>query len=644
MNQPGSHTAPAAPSGALSTASACLALALLALAAYWSSLGYGFLNLDDTIYVTQNPMVRDGFVDGSLRYAFSLNLGNWHPLTWLSLMLHAEIFGMTPLGLRIENLILHAASAVLVFLSLRVMTRRFWPCLLTAALFAVHPVNVENVAWIAEHKTLLASVFGFGAVYAHALYVRRPGPWRYALVSACALLSLLAKPVFVCLPALFLLLDAWPLGRFAPGRPVLPRLGRLLLEKTPLLLMAAGLCVAYILIARDHGAGYDTVGTPGMGLRVANALVSYVRYLAHLAWPLDLSFFYPFPGSIPMLQSWASALVLTAVTVLVLLARPRPWLAVGWLWFVVSLLPAMGIVQTGYWPAMAEHNLYLPAVGVFMAVAFSLSEAVDRRPRLRPWMTSAGALAVALLLAVCMVQVRYWRDDETLTRRALALNERNWFAHNLLGVALFQDQRIHLAESHFRRSLELYDGSMHAHANLAKTRAALGDFAEAAREYRRAIRLSPETWSYRKDLSVVLERGGSVDEAAQVLEDATLSAPNPAAVLTDLAELHMRHEQWAKALDVQQRLARDTPDDPMLLNNMGVALYRLKRYAQAEARFRETLDLDPAWVDPRVHLAGALFRQGRYDEAEAEVRRALATTPDHPGALKLLPMIEKTRP
>ena len=597
--------------GKTRTALACLALALLALAAFWQSLGFGFLDMDDHVYFADNPMVRNGFVDGSLGYAFGFDFSNWHPLTWLSLMLHAEVFGISPTGLRIENLVLHAGCAALLFLSLRAMTRRFWPSLLVAALFVVHPVNVENVAWITEHKTLLASFFGFAAIYRHALYVHRPSPWRYVAVSVCAMLSLLSKAAFVALPFLLLLLDVWPLGRFAPGEPVLPRLGRLALEKTPLLLMAAGLSMVYVVIAANNPTN-TIMGSHSMGLRLANAVVCYIRYLDHLFRPTGLAFFYPFPTSIPMWQTLSAALVLAGTTILCLAqGRRRPWLAVGWLWYLGTMFPTIGLVANGIWPAMADRFLYLPSVGIYIMAAFGLAEAALTRPALGPWPAVGVAVAtLTIMMVLTMASVPHWKSRKALARQALAVTDGNWFAHEAMGAALGNEGYLSLSESHLRRALEMKPQFVRAKSNLGKCLV-------GQKRYDEALDLFGE----------ILETVGDK---------------------LDSFEEYMKTLQLAGRMDEAERRIRDilaqAPDDPLLLNNMGVALYRLKRYAQAEALFRETLDLDPAWIDPRVHLAGALFRQGHYDEAEAEVRRAMATEPDHPGALKLLPMIEKARP
>ena len=643
MNQPGSHTAPAAPSGALSTALACLALALLALAAYWPSLDYGFLNLDDPIYTLSNPYVRDGFVDGSLRQALDFDYSNWHPLTWLSLMLHAEVFGMTPLGLRIENLALHAGCAALVFLSLRAMTRRFWPSLLVAALFVVHPVNVENVAWIAEHKTLLASFFGFGAVYAHALYVRRPRPWRYVLVSSCALLSLLAKPVFVCLPALLLLLDTWPLGRFAPGRPVLPRLGRLTLEKTPLLLMSAGLCAVYAVIARAAADSAATISYPDMSLRVTNALVSYVRYLDHLARPTGLAFFHPFPASIAAWQTWASALGLAAVTVLALRARSRPWLAVGWLWFLAAMLPTIGILQAGFWPGMAQRYLYLPEVGVFLALAMETVRLADRRPGSKPWVVAACLMVLASLLAATLTELPHWRDRRALAERALEVDENNWFAHHIMGTELLDKALPDLAEAHIRRALELRPDHLPTLNHLARLLVMRHRPGEAAAVYETMLQRDPSDRDALHKMIACLEESGRPDLAEQRLLLRMRAFPGRIAVAQDLADFYLRHERRSQALTVLRLLADRQPRAPSHRNNLGVALFLAGRYAQAEEQFRAALDLKPSWTDARVHLAGALFRQGRLDPAEAEVLRALEADPEHAEGQELLSMIRQAR-
>ncbi|MFL6195873.1 MAG: hypothetical protein ACJ75H_16965 [Thermoanaerobaculia bacterium] len=402
------------------------ALALLTVLAYLPSLRNGFVNLDDGIYVTGNPHVRQGITRAGLVWAATANVGNnWHPLTVLSHMLDCELFGLNPAGHHATSLLLHTANTVLLFLVLLGMTGAAWRSALVAALFAVHPTHVESVAWIAERKDVLSGLFWILALGAWAFYARRPSPGRYLLVALLMILGLMSKPMGVTLPFVLLLLDVWPLERLSLGWR------RLVIEKLPLLALSAASSVVTLLYQRTSLAPLEALPwTP----RLENAAVSCAAYLGKILLPRNLAVFYPMPAEIPLWKAAAALLLIAGLTILVLRAvRRAPWLLVGWLWFLITLVPVLGLVQVGR-QAMADRYLYIPSIGLFLAIAWGIAGLIDRR--------IAIALSIAALLALAVntrVQIGYWHDGVALFRHSLEVTGDNPVAR--LGLARARAER-----------------------------------------------------------------------------------------------------------------------------------------------------------------------------------------------------------
>jgi tetratricopeptide (TPR) repeat protein len=429
-------------------------LLLSALALYWRIGGHEFLNYDDNVYITENENVRAGLTWHSLAWAFASHAANWHPLTWISHMIDVELFGLRPRGHHLHNAILHAVNGGLLFLVLRQLTGALWSSALVAALFAVHPLHVESVAWAAERKDLLAGCFWMLTLLAYSRYVRAPGRARFAVLITAYALGLLAKPMLVTLPAILVLLDFWPLGRL--GSPSFRRGGRWrpLLEKAPLFALAGTSSVVTIIAQRSANAVAYSQEYP-LGARVANALASVWAYLGQTLWPAGLTF-YPFAGwQIPLWESLAAGALLAAATAaLAALARRRPAALVGWLWYLVSLLPVIGLIQVGV-QARADRYTYLPLIGIFLVVAWSLRGLVRRVPSLR---LAAAALCLGALLALAArawVQAGHWRSSVALFTHAAAQRPDNWIALNSLGSALLNEGRVAEGQAALSRAYRL---------------------------------------------------------------------------------------------------------------------------------------------------------------------------------------------
>ena len=468
-----------------------LLLAAATLAVFVRVIHFEFLNYDDPLYVTANPRVQQGLSVEGIRWAFTtFTAANWHPLTWISLMLDGSIGGPGPLVFHLTNVILHLANVLLLFFLLDRMSGRPRRSAVVAALFAIHPLHVESVAWIAERKDVLSTLFLLLTLIAYARFVEQPDlPRRLAVVLLFAL-GLLAKPMLVTLPILLLLVDAWPLRRSAPWRS-------LVLEKLPL--FALSIATGALTVAAQHRA--ETVGSLAgypLGVRVANAIVATATYLGRTIWPTRLAVFYPHPGaSLGAVAVAGSAVVLFALTSWAIrLRRNRPYLLIGWGWYLVTLAPVVGIVQVG-WQARADRYTYIPLIGIFLAVVWAVSEGLAARPVL----LSSLAWAVVVPLGItAFVQAGYWRDSETLFRHALAVTDDNAVAHSNLGTALLRRGVLPEAEGHFTEAVRINPYFAEAHSNLGVALGRQGRIDEAILEWQRALELQPDYPDARRNL------------------------------------------------------------------------------------------------------------------------------------------------
>ncbi len=438
------------------------ALALLTLAAWLPALRNGFVNLDDPYYVTAQPHVLPGITRAGLAWAWTAKVAsNWHPLTMLSHMLDCQLFGLDPAGHHATSLLLHLANVLLLFAVLWRMTGAAGRSAAVAALFAVHPTHVESVAWVAERKDVLSALFWLLAMGAWERYARAPSIGRYLLVALLMALGLMAKPMVVTLPFALLLLDVWPLGRLQLGWK------RLTIEKIPLLALSAA---SSLITLRYQQTSLAPLGVVPWSLRAANALVSYAAYLGKLFLPRHLAVFYPIPLAIPAWKVAGAALLLTALTALaVWRARREPWLLVGWLWFLGTLVPVIGLVQVGR-QAMADRYTYIPSIGLFLAVVWSLAELGKAH---RAALAATAGIVILALAAITWTQIGYWSDSATLFRHALAATgDDNYLAHIGLGKALMGEKDWDGAAAQFRAVLARYPNLTEARAGLEAVRRA----------------------------------------------------------------------------------------------------------------------------------------------------------------------------
>ncbi|SDT96969.1 Tetratricopeptide repeat-containing protein [Verrucomicrobium sp. GAS474] len=545
-----------------------LGLAALTFVAYLRALGCGFTNFDDDLYVTANPRVLAGLSLDGIGWAFGGWYGGfWQPLVWISYMLNVarDAAGhLDPFPFHLTNVLLHVGNTVLLFLLLRSLTKgkALWRSALVAALFALHPLHVESVAWIAERKDVLSTFFWFAAMWAYTAYARagrRRWHW-YGLTALLFALGLMAKPMLVTFPFVLLLLDFWPLNRLPLDLRVL---GRRIAEKLPFLLLS----IAAAALAFQAVAAYGEVRADvPFGDRLANALLSYAGYLRKALWPDDLIAFYLLPSTFPVWGVLGSFFLLAAITGLVLsppLLRGRPWLAVGWLWFLGTLVPVIGIVKSGYY-AMADRYTYVPLVGLFVIAAWELAAFARLSSRSR-WQhlvaVVAASLLLPLLLALSVIQIGQWQSSVTLFTRMLEVGPDHSLAHFNLATGLLEQGDLAGAEYHFRRCLALRPDYADARNLLAQTLLRLGRPEPALREAQIASRLAPRNFDTHHTVAVALNALGRRDEAIVEFRNATLLAPGYPAPHRNLALLLRQAGRTAEARAEFEAALRIDPRD-----------------------------------------------------------------------------------
>ncbi len=571
----------------------CVLLVMLVFLVFSRVCGYGFVGFDDDNYFYSNFHVKTGLTWAGVRWAFQTGYAsNWHPLTWLSLMLDAQMFGSGPAGPHFTNLFLHAINSVLLFLLFRRLTAATWSSLFVAALFAIHPLRVESVAWVSERKDVLSGLFFLLTLDMYARYARRSkagvakSKFLYVgslLLFACGLMS---KPMLVTLPFVLLLLDYWPLNRFECSR-----LKPLLVEKLPFLSLSIASCA--VTVWAQQQAIKPMVLLP-QGVRIGNALISYVIYLAQMFWPENLVVYYPYQIDRPAWQIPGAAALLFCLTMLAILtARRFPYFRMGWLWYLGMLVPAIGLVQVGG-QAHADRYMYLPQIGLTIAIVWAIRDWSQSWRYRRQILVPLAMVVIGVLMVSTWKQTAYWRTDEVLWKRALACTSGNYVAYNNLGVVLAHEGRVAEARENYRQAIKYYPDYAEANVNLGVTYMNGGRLAEAERCFQRAIEINPNVAEAYNNLGLVFAKLGRTDEAI---------------------------EQYRKAVQLN-------PDRLEIYNNLGNLLARQGRPAEAVEQFQKALEVAPGNAKIHYNLALVLAAQGRTDEAITNFEQALKQMPD----------------
>lgn len=592
----------------------CLLLMVTTLAVFWPLINHEFINFDDDLYVYDNSQVRTGLTLKGVIWAFTTTrTSNWHPLTWLSHMTDCELYGLWPGGHHLTNLLFHIANTLLLFLVLNRMTRALWSSSLVAALFALHPLHVESVAWVAERKDVLSTLFWMLTLGAYVHYTAlRSLNWYIAALSFFTL-GLLSKPMLITLPCVMLLLDYWPLGRFRWGKPVghwnsniLPPVyrkeksaftHRIVLEKVPFLVLSAISSIVTFFVQQSGGAVQSLESFP-LRIRISNALLSYLSYIGKMIWPHPLAVFYPYRDIFPTWQAAGTGVLLMGVTVLFLrAARKYPYLVVGWLWYLGTLVPVIGLVQVGA-QAMADRYTYVPLIGIFIMVAWGLPQILAGWRFRKTALATATALLLSIFVALTGLQLQKWHDRITLFTYTLSVTTRNALIHNNLGNALSNQGKYREAITHYTEALRIRPQYAEAYYNFGVALAHQGKTEEAIAQYTEALRINPKHVNAHNNLGNALAHQGKNEEAVA---------------------------QYTEALRINQNNA-------VAHKNLGLALMRQGKYEEAIAHYNEALRLNPQYADARNNLGNALASQEKIDEAIVQYTEALRINPNHANA------------
>ena len=604
-------------------------------ALYWPACRNGFVNFDDDEYVTSTPEVLGGLRPDGIVWALTAKrAANWHPVTWWSLQADAELFGTGPDGFHRTNVLLHATNTALLFLTLYALTGAVGRAFLVAVLFAVHPQHVESVAWVSERKDVLSAFFFLLTLLLYVRYVTAPTRGRMVAVGVALALGLAAKPMLVTLPCVLLLLDFWPLGRVpwpvrSEGR-WRPEVRALIVEKLPL--FALVMVTAVLTVGAQQDQAIRSLAAMPAGARIANALVSYAAYLGQTVYPTDLAVFYPHPnGGFPAWQVGAAFLVVAALTTLALRqARRRPYLLVGWLWYLGMLVPVIGLVQVGD-QARADRYTYLPHIGLFVAIVWGAADALADRPRLRASAIGGAILAAVAFALVTHTQIAVWENGRTLWEHALAVTADNYSAEAHLSDLDFAAGDKATAAGRIERAVRIRPGNGRAEQRLGELLTELGRPAEGIEHYREAVRLNPREIDWRNRLADLLLDAGRLGEAEEEYQTMTRLGPAAAAAgRFGLGRVAVRRGHFSDATVLFARGNGRSPSDPDFVLELGHALADGSWHEEAAGMYARALQLRPDDITAHTGLGNMMAARNRWTEAVTEYTEAVRLEPQAP--------------
>ena len=638
------------------TVLACVLLSAVTLAAFWPIIHNDFVSYDDRDYVTENPHVLGGLTWANAGWAFQAgHAGNWHPLTWLSHMVDVQVFGLRPGWHHLISLLFHTANAVLLLVLLQRLTGAFWRSVCVAALFALHPLHVESVAWVAERKDVLSAFFLLLTLAAYARYAKVQSlkskvqiqgigdgsqalehatrdtqhaqrstlhaPRFYLLSLFLFALGLMSKPMLVTLPAVLLLLDFWPLRRLHSTTT-----WSLVAEKVPFLAMSLASSVLTFLTQQSAGA-VSSLDALSLGFRLSNALISYVRYAIQMLWPARLAVFYPLPHEWPAEWVIGAALVLAGLTVLALYrARKAPYLAFGWFWYLGMLVPVIGIVQVGQ-QALADRYTYLPLIGLFVAIIWSAAEIPARWPGTRSWLAVCAAAVIAVCAVLTWNQTGHWRNSASLFDHALAVTRDNAVAHNNLGVNLLDAGNLAAAEPHFAEAVRIKATYPDGLGNLGLCRAKQGHLEEAAELFQRSLKSKP-TGSVHYNYANLLSQLGELDQAEAHYQAALQLKPGMVEAWYNLGALEAKRGKSQEAAQDYAAALRIKPDYVEAHLSLGALLAGEKKLDEAIVQFQAAIQAAPDKADAHFNLAAALNAKGDFAGAATQFGEACRLRPE----------------
>jgi tetratricopeptide (TPR) repeat protein len=621
-------------------------LALIVWIAFGQALGHEFVGYDDQSYVVLNPKVTNGVTLAGIQWAFThVHATNWHPLTMISHMLDCQLYGLQPWGHHLTSILLHAAAAILLFLALRELTGNLWPSVFVAAVFAVHPLRVESVAWVSERKDVLSGVFFMLILWAYARYARGNSARTFWYITVIVLftLGLMCKPTLVTVPFILLLLDYWPLGRtqLSPflGRGITRETwSRLVFEKLPLFGLSAASCAITLLAQKQ---ALEASLKPPLVERVGNALVSYAVYLGQMVWPARLAVLYPYPeGNLRVPHVVLALLLLLMISVAFFLWRKKyPFLLVGWLWYLGMLVPMIGIIQVGS-QVRADRYAYLPQIGLYLLLAWSAMELFNQWRHSRVILAAAASLIIIALITRSYFQTFYWQDTETLWKHATATTSNNYIASNNLAQFLFQSGRFDEAIAECQRALKIKPDFAAAHNNLGAAlvenrrggngaRRQDGAVDEAIVHYQTALQIDPDFAQAHSNLGIALLLKGQVDEAIVHYQKALEINPNYAEARYNLGNAFLAEGKYGESIANYEAALRKRPDYFEAHYNLGRVLATIGKTDKALEQFNEALRINGNSARLHCTLGSLLGRMGHREEAIAHLAEALRLEPGY---------------
>ncbi len=619
-----------------------LLLLLATLAVFSQVRSYEFVSLDDPEYITANPYVRAGLAPESTAWAFTTNRdGNWFPLTWLSHMLVYQFFGPQSGFHHLANVLLHLLSTLLLFALFRRMTGSSWRSAFVACLFALHPLHVESVVWVSERKDVLCAFFWILTMWGYLHYVERPKLGSYLLFLVPFCLGLMSKAMIITLPFVLLLLDVWPLRRIPLAKSPLegePKekaeahrtarsLAGIFWEKVPLLALSAAMSVVTYKVQQSGGAVVSTDWIP-FGTRLGNALISYLAYVAQMVWPARLSVFYPYPMNLPGWQVIGAAVVLAAITILALRSlRHLPYIAVGWFWYLGTLVPVIGLVQVGM-QSRADRYTYLPLIGIFILVAWGVPDMLLRWPQAKFALAGAAIFACAACTLLTWYQILVWQSSASLYQHALKATPGSHMGHYGMGGVLRDQGRLEEAIPYYLEAIRLAPRLASAHGSLGGVLLSLGRVDEAIAQFSEAIRLHKDSVEDHINLGIALSTLGKVSDAIARFHEAIRINPGSANAHYNLGRAYVSAGNVDEALAEFNETIRLQPDNAEAHYNLGSILAGQGRLIGAVDAFNAAIRLRPDYASAHNNLGGALAQLGKIDEAITHFTEALRISPD----------------
>jgi protein O-mannosyl-transferase len=604
----------------------CAGLIAAVVAVYWPVYNYEFVHYDDNVYVTDNENIQSGLNWQGVKWAFTTGCAsNWHPLTWLSLMLDCEIFGVKAGPMHVVNVLFHIVNTILLFLVLARMTNGIWQSAFIAGLFALHPLHIESVAWIAERKDVLSTFFWLLTMLFYARYVEKQSLWRYIAVLVLFSLGLMAKPMLVTLPFVLFLLDYWPFERFSRFDSSIKKPA---IEKIPMIILSAVSSVITFVVQQKGGAVIQSSRLTFDG-RIINALISYVSYISKMLWPTHLAVFYPHRANKTSIgEAAVCAVILILVTIVVVyFGRRRKYILVGWLWYLGTLVPVIGIVQVGA-QAMADRYTYISLIGIFVIIAFGAAQLLQIISTKKIILGVLAGVCLAACAAATSQQLRYWKDSFALFGRALDVTEGNYAMHNNYGILLSRHGRREEAASHFLEALRLVPDSVDILFNYGNLLREMGKVDQAIEQFKIALRIKPDDKLSHYGLGLALAAKGDYEGAIKQYQIYAEFGTDMADIRQKLAVQLARSGKVDDAINQFQRVMTVNPDSAEVLSNFGYALAQSGKSDEAIKYYEQVLARDPNNVITHGRLALALAGIGKIDEAIEQCRIVLAARPD----------------